>query len=152
MHPKVKAYLNSVVIRDGQKWIDGDVDLFGLNLTELSFHDINVDGYFNCANNKLTTLEGSPKTVNGNLTCNANNLTNLEGSPETVNGYFDCSNNKLTTLEGSSKTVKGNFWCHYNNNLTTLKGLGDVDGVIFINKPFNCDYYLQYILMGKIKI
>lgn len=128
MHPRIKEYLDEVVIRDGEKWIDGDVLLCCYSITELNFHDININGQFNCSYTNITTLKGSPKTVNE---------------------YFGCSFNKLTSLEGAPMKINGDFAC-YNNNITSLKGLGDVEGLIYLNKPLNCDYFIQYSLMGKI--
>ena len=48
-------------------------------------------GYFNCVNNKLTSLKGAPKTVGG---------------------YFDCSNNpKLKSLDALLGTeIKGKLY------------------------------------------
>ena len=39
------------------------------------------NGSFNCANNKLTSLEGAPREVGGSFYCYNNNLTSLEGLP-----------------------------------------------------------------------
>ena len=80
-----------------------------------------VNGYFNCYNNQLTTLEGCPQKVGGNFDCQTNQLTTLEGSPQKVGGGFYCSYNQLTTLEGSPQTIGGNFYCA-DNQLTTLEG------------------------------
>ena len=79
-------------------------------------------GYFYCAGNKLTSLQGAPQVVNDSFYCAHNNLTSLEGAPSAVKGNFSCSNNKLTSLEGAPSVVKGDFSCFY-NNLTSLAGI-----------------------------
>ena len=80
-----------------------------------------VKGYFDCSNNKLTSLEGSPQWVGGSFNCNNNSLTSLVGAPQEVRGDFSCSNNKLTSLVGSPQEVGDDFYCH-DNKLTSLVG------------------------------
>ena len=79
-------------------------------------------GYFSCADNKLTSLEGAPSAVKGNFYCYNNNLTSLEGAPSAVKGNFSCHHNKLTSLEGAPSVVNNDFSCSY-NNLTSLAGI-----------------------------
>ena len=119
---------NYSINSDGSIDVDGNVDLDKLELFRLPLKFRNVTenfncsgGYFNCFNNKLTTLEGSPQTVGGGFYCNDNQLTTLEGSPQSIGGDFDCCENQLTTLEGGPQSVGGNFNCH-DNQLTTLEG------------------------------
>jgi hypothetical protein len=64
------------------KQINGDVQLRNISYIPKFFKNIIINGYFDCYNN---------------------NLTSLECSPQEVSGWFDCSNNKLTSLEGSLK-------------------------------------------------
>jgi hypothetical protein len=84
--------------------VDGDVSLSKrlkeLKRLPLNFHEVN--GYFGCYDNKLTTLEGCPEKTT----------------------TFNCSNNKLTSLEYSPKKVSGYFWCGF-NPITSLEGLED---------------------------
>ncbi len=84
-------------IRNGSK---GNLDLTNMNLTVLPdmLKDINVDGNFWCANNKLTTLINAPTYVGGNFGCSHNLLTSLEGAPKFVGGDFYC---KLGTNPGN---------------------------------------------------
>ena len=102
---------------------DGDVDVSEDIVTDgkLKIRFGKVGGYFDCNNNRLTTLEGAPKEVGRNFYCSDNKLTTLEGAPNKVGGIFNCSDNKLTTLEGAPNKVGGIFDC-YRNELTTLKG------------------------------
>jgi hypothetical protein len=112
---------NYTINPDGTVDVDGDVYLRRRNLKELPLKFGKVGGYFNCYDNKLTTLEGVPKEVSGGFYCSHNQLTTLEGAPKEVGGNFNCSYNQLTTLEGSPKEVGGDFYCN-NNQLTTLEG------------------------------
>jgi len=99
----------------------GNLDMSNMRLTKFPVRFGQIKGYFYCANNKLTTLEGAPKEVGGYFNCANNKLTTLEGAPKEVGGYFYCANNKLTTLEGAPKEVGGYFNCDH-NKLTTLEG------------------------------
>ena len=127
--------------------VNGEVDLYRKNLTE--FPDYIqfgvVDGYFNCTNNKLTSLEGAPREVKGDFNCTNNELTTLEGAPEKTGGDFYCYNNRLTSLKGAPREVKGGFNCDI-NKLTTLEGAPEkVEG------SFYCDHNYLTSLKGTPK-
>jgi len=91
-------------IRDGSIYADGKIYLIKMlgNLKELPLTFNEVEEYFTCSKNILTTLEGCPKVVRGN---------------------FGCSWNKLISLEHSPKIVEGNFRCEFNHHITSLEGL-----------------------------
>ena len=57
-----------------KKYIEGDVDVSKLMLTELPdfLADVAVRGSFNCKNNRLTSLKGSPLSVTENYFCDNN--------------------------------------------------------------------------------
>jgi hypothetical protein len=112
---------NYTISPDGTVDFDGNVNLYGKGLKNLPLNFGRVTGYFDCGNNRLTTLEGSPKEVGGNFFCQYNQLTTLEGAPKVVGDDFVCINNQLTTLEGAPKEIGGDFECSH-NQLTTLKG------------------------------
>ena len=140
----IKNWLDSMEIenykinKDLTVDVDGDVDLFKKNLLEIPVKFGVVDGYFDCSNNNLESLEGCPEIVKENFDCNCNelksleyapkeckyfncdynNLTSLEGCPEIVKESFDCSNNQLKSLEGCPEIVNGNFYCYSNPKLT----------------------------------
>ena len=127
---------NYIINSDGSIDVDGNVDLDKLELFRIPLKFRNVTenfncsgGYFNCFNNKLTTLEGAPQTVGGDFYCNDNKLTTLKGSPKSVGGNFECSGNQLTSLEYGPESVGGNFDCH-SNQLTSLEGLPEIGGYI----------------------
>lgn len=150
MHPLVKDYLDRVVIRDDEKWIDGDVNLYCLGLRELNFHDININGHFSCAQNLLETLDGSPKSCLS-FWCSRNRLTSLKGSPEKVQGSFNAFDNKLENLEGLSESIGGVIYIG-KNPLKSLKGIGSYHGCIIMDRTLDCDYFIQYSLMGMINL
>ena len=87
------------------------VSIYRSNLTSLPFQFGIVQGYFDCAENDLTTLENCPKEVQGDFYCSYNKLTSLEHCPKEVKGGFYCSFNQLTSLEHCPKVVQGNFVC-----------------------------------------
>ena len=103
--------------------VDEDINLCGRNLTEFpEYIQFNiVKGYFDCRQNKLTSLRGCPRVVEEEFYCSYNNLTSLRGAPEKVKGGFYCGSNQLTSLEGAPKEVD-DFYCN-NNQLISLKGV-----------------------------
>ncbi len=93
-----------------------------------------VSGYFDCADNQLTSLEGAPQVVGQSFYCNNNKLTSLDYAPQQVGGHFYCNTNGLTSLEGAPERVGGGFYCG-ENRLTSLQGAPErVDG------NFECDH------------
>jgi hypothetical protein len=131
-----KYGIRNYTIVDGLVNVDGGVNLYSRRLTQLPVRFGIVTGFFDCGNNKLTTLEGSPKEVGGYFVCSSNKLTDLTGSPNTVGGYFDCSNNELTSLEGSPKEVYGgDFDCSNNYKLRSLEGAPElIEGEFYCEK------------------
>ena len=98
------------------KKVNGDVLLSGKLWTEIPawLKDVEIEGYFICSFNKLTTLKNCPHDIGGILTCSYNKLTSLEGCPENIKTDFNCSNNKLTTLQYCPKYIGGHLYCHKN--------------------------------------
>ena len=112
--------------------IEGDLDLENKGLTELpDLSEVVVKGYFDCSNNKLTSLEGAPKTVGRYFSCACNQLTSLEGAPKKVGTWFNCNSNQLTSLEGAPQTVGEDFRCG-DNQLTSLEGAPQTVGGDFV--------------------
>ncbi len=71
-------------LRDGNgEFLSGTVDvagyvhLEGLELERLPVKFGTVGEYFDCNNNRLTSLEGAPHTVGGDFFCHENRLTSL---------------------------------------------------------------------------
>ena len=121
-------------IRNGSR---NELDLSDYGLTKLPeiLKNVDVERYFICSVNKLTTLENSPKTVGGSFYCGNNQLISLKGAPTYVGGEFGCGNNKLTSLDGAPTYVGGSFNCRYNPVKFTeeqVRSVCDVDGRIFV--------------------
>ena len=105
---------------DGKLNVEGNVSFPNRKLGRLPFDFGIVTGSFNCAGNRLTSLEGAPEKVGGEFSCKKNSLSSLKGGPKEVGEGYDCGNNKLTSLEGAPREVK-RFYCD-NNKLTSLEG------------------------------
>ena len=128
---------NYTINSDGSIDVVGDVNLWGKSLTELPLTFNRIEGYFDCSNNKLTTLKGCPRWVDSDFNCDDNRLTSLEFSPDYVGGYFSCEYNNLTDNYCDTE-IGGGFY-------TSLKQ----DGLIFkINKATN---YKEFQKMYKRK-
>lgn len=171
MDPMVKEYLDKVVIRDGQKWIDDDIHISGSHIEELPFHNINVNGHFHASFNHLRSLKGSPIFVSGDFICYSNRIESLEGSPSYVGGQMDIGNNRLKNLKGAPFRIRNDFLVgdnmleslegfpsyvggdvdlNDNPELKSLKEINEVSGYIYLNHKIDCDYLIQFTLMGKI--
>ena len=119
---------NYTINGDGSIDVNGDVDLWDKGLVELPLTFNKVSGWFDCSNNRLTTLKGSPKWIGGFFTCGNNQLTSLKFSPDYVGGDFYCKYNKLTdnycdseisglfytSLEQDGLTINNNKATNYN--------------------------------------
>jgi len=115
--------------------VNGDVDLEKKYLSYIPVKFGIVNGYFECSNNQLTSLNGSPKEVKGYFDCSYNQLTTLNGSPKEVKGNFYCSYNLLTSLEGAPKEVDGDFYCGNNTKKFTeddVRAVCKVNGRIYV--------------------
>jgi hypothetical protein len=104
---------NYTINSDGSIDVNGNVSLSWLSITELPLRFNKITGYFDCSNNKLTSLKGSPKRVDRYFDCSYNRLSSLEFSPDYVGKYFNCDDNKLTNNYCDSE-IGGSFY-------TTLK-------------------------------
>jgi hypothetical protein len=107
---------NYTINSDGSIDVDGNVNLYYMELTELPLTFNKVTGHFSCSNNKLTSLKGCPRWIGGFFDCERNNLTSLEFSPDYVGAWFACNHNNLIDNYCDSEII-GNFY-------TTLKQEG----------------------------
>jgi len=111
---------------DGSIDVDGNVSLSGkledLKQLPLTFNEVN--GFFSCRENNLTTLEGCPKEVLGKFNCSENNITSLEHSPKIVTSFYCGLNEYLTSLEGLENTyiVDGDLYVNSCTKLYSLMG------------------------------
>ena len=100
---------------DGSMDVDGDVCLYGRGLTKLPLKFRNIEGYFYCDHNRLTSLEGCPKSMGGGFNCGYNKLMSLEGCPKSVGDYFYCGYNEIETFEGLDfVNICDDFYCSGN--------------------------------------
>ncbi len=111
---------NYIINSDGSIDVDGNVNLFNTNLIKIPLKFNRITGYFDCMDNKLTSLEGCPNEVNGGFSCSYNQLTSLEGLSKIIEGSLFCTNNKLTNLKGI-ETVDRFIFCD-GNPLKSLVG------------------------------
>jgi hypothetical protein len=137
---KIKKY---TINPDGSIDVNGDVNLSNKGLTKLPLKFGKVTGYFDCAYNKLTTLDGCPIYVGGNFSCNYNKLITTEGCPIYVGGDFSCRHNQLISLEGCPKEIGGGFDCN-ENELISLEGcpIEVVDDFTCFDNPIEDIYEL----------
>jgi hypothetical protein len=120
--------------------VNGSVDLYNYNITEIPLKFNDVRGVFNCSYNQLTSLIFSPKKMGGSFNCSYNQLTSLEFSPQMVGGSFNSSDNKIKSLEFCTNEISVNFYCS-NNELNTL---------FYMPKIINMEIFLENNqLLGK---
>jgi hypothetical protein len=110
---------NYSINADGSIDVDGNVDFNWSRLDRIPLKFNRVSGFFDCAYNSLSSLDGCPVSVGGFFDCKYNKLSSLDGCPVSVGGFFDCRFNSLTSLKGCPTNVSG-FDCS-NNNLTSLE-------------------------------
>ena len=106
---------NYIINNDLTINVNNDVNLRQKNLDKfpdyIKFN--NVDGWFSCAFNKLTNLEGCPNYVDNEFTCYYNNLISLKGCPTYVGGNFYCYCNEIKFTKDEVKklcNVKGEIY------------------------------------------
>lgn len=104
--------------------IDGDLDISGLDLTELpDLSKVIVKGSFDCSGNRLKNLKGLPETIAGDCNCGLNRLETLEGCQNTSVGYrFIVDGNPLEQIDYFPKYVAEH--CILGRNLEKKYGLG----------------------------
>ncbi len=122
---------------DGTIFVPGDIDLSfrrGISSRRLKrlpdLAAVEVGGWFTCADNQLTSLDGSPKKIHKSFSCCQNPLTSLKGAPREVGGDFDCGRTRLDMLEGSPEKIGGNFRCD-RAGIGSLKGAPRQVGGLF---------------------
>ncbi len=156
--PRQEAFLNnytdgtwSLNPTSGLVDVKGDFHCSGEKLEDFKGVKFGkVSGYFNCDDNKLTSLAGGPKEVGKSFSCDKNKLTSLEGAPQEVGGDFYCSENKLTSLAGAPQKVGEDFYCS-ENKLTSLAGAPQKVGGEFICNAFELNKG-EWNLKGWLKV
>jgi hypothetical protein len=102
---------------DGSIDVDGHVNLYKKQLTDIPLKFNKVSGFFDCSGNNLTNLIGCPNYVGDFFNCANNQLTSLIGCPTEIWQGFDFGFNKLTNLEGVAKIINKHTW--YSDNPIT---------------------------------
>ncbi len=142
---------NYTINSDGSIDVDGsDVSLFNKGLTKLPLKFNRISGFFDCSNNKLTSLEGCPNYVGDFFDCSNNKLTSLEGSPDRVIGSFVCSKNKLISLKGLPIIIENNF-ISSNNPISIIDSSVEVKGEIYLYNT-NFDDKIKELSQEKLRI
>lgn len=98
--------------------LQGAFDCSNNRLRSLKGCGPQIGYYFSCENNFITSLQHLPK-MDGGLECSHNCLTSLEFCPELISGGLDCSFNQITSLKGVARQILGGFDCS-NNYVGTL--------------------------------
>ena len=109
--------------------IHESISLQGMELSELPFKFGSISGYFDCSDNKLTTLKGCPKLIDGFFDCSNNELISLEHGPIKVGSFYNCYRNKLTDLGYLPKVINKSIDFRFNelkNNIFLSNIKGDI--------------------------
>jgi hypothetical protein len=130
---------NYTINPDGSIDVNGSVNLWYNELTELPLIFNRVTGDFRCSNNRLTSLKGCPIWIGGYFSCANNRLPSLEFSPDYVGDFFSCEYNDLTDNYCETE-IDGSFY-------TNLKQ----DGLLFYyNKATNYNEWRKIFKRKKI--
>ncbi len=90
--------------------VTGHVSLYDMYLEQLPVRFGTVGTWFDCSQNRLTSLEGAPSAVGGNFYCHTNRLTSLEGVHRIlrqIDMRLDITRNKFTSGGIGLLLVKG---------------------------------------------
>ncbi len=119
-----------------------DVNLSNKNLYNLpQFYY--TGGYFNCAWNNLTDLQGIPSLSIGEwFGCSYNKISQLIVSKHLDNHLY-CRNNKITSL-GKLDRIYGEFYCS-TNKLKSTKDIPRVDNRLYLSDNPLPRQLLKYI-------
>ena len=101
---KIKNY---IINSQGEIDVDGNVDLEGIDITELPYKFRRVIGYFSvrCCEN-LTSLKNCPTYIGRSFNCSyCSQLDSLEGCPKEVGGHFFCGRCKREFIEGGVRSL-----------------------------------------------
>ena len=110
--------------------IHESISLQGMKLTKLPFKFGGISGYFDCSDNKLTTLKGCPKLIDGFFDCSSNKLISLKHGPIEVGSFYNCYHNKLTDLSHLPKVIEESIDFRF-NDLTSNTFLSNIKGEIY---------------------
>ena len=133
-----------------------DIIIYNKNLVhgKLTKQYPDINGYFDCSNTNITSLEFAPKHVGGNFNCGSTKITSLEFVPQSVGGSFGCSDTKITSLKGIGKDylkeVRGEIYLNDCHELkSNMLGLMLVKGLLGIE--FNTNKQVEEIINIHLK-
>ena len=101
---------NYTINDDGSIDVNGDVDLYNCNLTELPLVFNKVSGWFDCGKNRLTSLEFCPDYVGNWFSCESNQLTNNYCDTEIGVGFHTTLKQDGLIINNNNKATNYNEW------------------------------------------
>ena len=113
---------NYIINNDGSISVDGDVDLYSMELTELPLKFNIVVGNFNCSFNHLTTLNGSPNVIIGDFNFSRNEINSLKYSPNHVTGDYYTMMNKFNQIDYYPDKIVGDIY--FDEHVVIPYGMG----------------------------
>ena len=117
--------------------VDNDVDLESRQLYKLPLKFGKVSGYFVCANNLLSSLDGSPREIGSTgFSCSNNVIKTLVGGPLIVKQIYNCIGNKLTDVVG--------FPEHYTDNNVYATG-NPVSEILNLVKEYDQAKFIKWL-------
>jgi hypothetical protein len=128
---------------EGKVDVNGAVDMSTINLTEIPVKFGRVDGYFDCRENKLTTLKNCPVYVGGDFYCSHNKITTLEYFPDYIELLFSIQGNDLKNYFKNLKEDDFKHWKKIKNWDIVIK---EYPFMINIAKVYIDEGNLEYIL------
>jgi hypothetical protein len=70
--------IKNYTINNGVVDVEGNVSFYNKKIDKIPLKFGKVTGYFSCAFNKLTDLDGCPDHIGGDFYCHGNNLESIE--------------------------------------------------------------------------
>lgn len=120
---ELPKWLKNVIINDGIEFVENP------NLKSLNNLPIEIYGSIHISQcSSLESLEGCPIQVNGDFNCYQNKLKTLKGCPQIINGDFLCNNNLLRDLEYGPKKVLGDYIADTNYSILEYPKDCEIDG------------------------
>ena len=111
------------------KVIEGDFELYGVDLDNLANGPSLVKGSLNLEQAKIGSWTGSSiREVGGNLNLSSCKSSELKGMPDKVGGDFIVTSGTLATLTGMPAVVGGSVELSDCRNLTSLSGIANTIG------------------------
>ncbi len=124
------------LITEGHQYIINvkmSVDISKNGLEIIPFQFYNINGFFYCFDNQLTSLQGCPQIVGGHFNCSHNRLTSLEYCPQYVGDSFFCQYNQLRSLEYCPQNITGILYAPINKIMSLEYFPKKINNVIYLD-------------------